>query len=94
MEIQIEEVVVEEASSLAGKTIKEADIRAKNWVVIVALKKKNGKILFNPRANIQIEAGDKVAVIGEPEHFAQFEKMAKGKTPDPPDKTSTALPEF
>jgi len=53
--------------------------------------------LFNPRANIQIEAGDKVAVIGEPEHFAQFEKMAKGKkgkTPDPPDKTSTALPEF
>ncbi|MBT3355683.1 MAG: potassium channel protein [Candidatus Scalindua sp.] len=94
MEIQIEEVVVEEASSLAGKTIKEADIRAKNWVVIVALKKENGKILFNPRANIQIEAGDKVAVIGEPEHFAQFEKMAKGKTPDPPDKTSTALPEF
>jgi len=94
MEIQIEEVVVEEASALAGKTIKEADIRAKNWVVIVALKKNNGKILFNPRANIRIETGDKVAVIGEPEHFAQFEKMAKGKTPDPSDKSSTALPEF
>ena len=51
MEIQIEEVVVEEASALAGKTIKDADIRAKNWVVIVVLKKKNGKILFNPRAH-------------------------------------------
>ena len=79
MEIQIEEVVVEEASSLAGKTIKEADIRAKNWVVIVALKKENGKILFNPRANVRIEAGDKVAVIGEPDNFSQFEKMAKGR---------------
>ena len=79
MEIQIEEVVVEEASALAGKTIKDADIRAKNWVVIVALKKKNGKILFNPRAHTLIEEGDKVAVIGEPEHFTQFEKMAGGK---------------
>ncbi len=79
MEIQIEEVVVEEASSLAGKTIKEADIRAKNWLIIVALKKKNGKILFNPRADARIDAGDKVAVIGEPEHFNQFDKIARGK---------------
>ncbi len=79
MEIQIEEVVVEEASLLAGKTIKEAGVRAKNWVVIVALKKENKKILFNPRADVRIEAGDKVAVIGEPEHFIQFEKMARGK---------------
>ncbi len=95
MEIQIEEVVVEEASSLAGKTIKEADIRAKNWVVIVALKKDNGKIVFNPRADALIEVGDKVAVIGEPEHFIQFEKMAKGKRKSSlSKKSSTTLPEF
>jgi len=95
MEIQIEEVVVEEASGLAGKTIKDADIRAKNWVVIVALKKKNGKILFNPRAHTMIEVGDKVAVIGEPEHFTQFEKMAKRKRKSgQSDETSTPLPEF
>jgi hypothetical protein len=53
--------------------------------------------LFNPRAYTLIEAGDKVAVIGEPEHFAQFEKMARGKkekTPDPSDKSSPDLPEF
>ncbi len=97
VEIQIEEVVVEKASSLAGKTIKEADIRAKNWVVIVALKKENGKILFNPRADVRIESGDKVAVIGEPDNFSQFEKMAKGgkkKTPGRSDETSAPLPEF
>ncbi|MCP4262091.1 MAG: TrkA family potassium uptake protein, partial [Planctomycetes bacterium] len=89
MEIQIEEVVVEEASSLAGKTIKEADIRAKNWVVIVALKKENGKILFNPRADTKIEAGDKVAVIGQPDYFNRFEKMASGKTKDSPNGKDT-----
>ena len=44
---------------------------------------------------IQIEEGDKVAVIGEPEHFSQFEKMARGKKKsDSSDKTSTPLPEF
>ena len=80
---------------MAGRTIKDADIRAKNWAVIVALKKKNGKILFNPRAHTMIEVGDKVAVIGEPEHFAQFEKMARGKRKaGQSDKTSTALPGF
>ncbi len=89
MEVQIEEVVVEEASSLAGKTIKEADIRAKNWVVIVALKKENGKILFNPRADTKIEAGDKVAVIGQPDYFNRFEKMASGKTKDSPNGKDT-----
>jgi len=91
MEIQIEEVVVEEESSLVGKTIKEADIRAKNWVVIVALKNENGKILFNPRADTMIEGGDRVVVIGEPEHFNQFKKMARGKrrkTSDLPDEKS------
>ncbi len=80
---------------MAGRTIKDADIRAKNWAVIVALKKKNGKILFNPRAHTMIEVGDKVAVIGEPEHFTQFEKMARGKRKSgQSNKTSTPFPEF
>jgi len=42
-----------------------------------------------------IEVGDKVAVIGEPEHFTQFEKMAKRKRKSgQSDETSTPLPEF
>ena len=79
MEIQIEEVAVEAGSALANKTIKDADIIEKNGVLIVALKKKNGKILFNPPDNNLIEVGDKLAVIGEPEHFNELEQMAKGK---------------
>jgi voltage-gated potassium channel len=79
MEIQIEEVVVEAGSALANKTIKDADIIEKNGVLIVALKKKNGKILFNPPDNNLIGVGDKLAVIGEPEHFSELEQMARGK---------------
>ena len=78
MEIQIEEVVVEESSVLANKTIKDADIIERNGVLIVALKKKNGKILFNPPDDNLIEVGDKLAVIGEPEHFNELEQMARG----------------
>ncbi len=93
MEIQIEEVAVQEGSSLAGKTINDADVRAKNDVMIVALKKKEGKILFNPDAGTLISVGDKLAVIGEPEHFNQLDKMARGKrrkTSDLPDESSTS----
>ncbi len=79
MEIQIEEVAVEAGSALANKTIKDADIIEKNGVLIVALKKKTGKILFNPSDNNLIGVGDKLAVIGEPEHFSELEQMARGK---------------
>ena len=51
--------------------------------------------MFNPRANVLIEAGDKVAVIGEPEHFSRFEEMARGNRTNASglsDKSLTALP--
>ena len=79
MEIQIEEVVVEAGSALANKTIKDADIIERNGVLIIALKKKNGKILFNPPTDNLIGVGNKLAVIGEPEHFNELEQMAKGE---------------
>lgn len=79
MEIQIEEVLVEGGSLLAEKTIEDADVRTKKGLIIVALKKREGKILFNPAADTRIEVGDKVAVIGEPEQFNLLEKLARGK---------------
>ncbi len=95
MEIQIEEVLVEEGSILADKTIKDANIGGKKGIINVALKKKNGKIIFNPDTETLIGVGDKLAVIGEPEHFSQFEKMAKGKKkPNLSDNPSTTLPGF
>ncbi len=79
MEIQIEEVLVEEGSLLADKTIKDAHIGGKKGVIIVALKGKNGTIMFKPDVDTQIAVGDTLAVIGEPEHFNQLEKLARGK---------------
>ncbi len=76
--LEIEEVMVEEGSSLVDKTIKDADIRKNNGVIIVAIKRKSGEIIFNPSANTHIRAGDKVAAIGEPEHFNRLEKLVKG----------------
>ena len=79
MQIQIEEVLVEEGSLLAESTIKEAGNRAKLGVIILALKRRGEKILFNPDADTRIEVGDIMAVIGEPDHFNQLERMARGK---------------
>jgi len=79
MKIQIEEVLVEKGSLLAESTIREADNRAKLVVMIVALKRRGEKILFNTNADTRIEVGDRVVVIGEPEHFNQLERMVRGK---------------
>ena len=76
---------------LADKTIKDANIGGKKGVINVALKKKNGKIIFNPDADAQIGVGDKLAVIGEPEHFSRFEKMARGKRKKAPDFSHSSL---
>jgi voltage-gated potassium channel len=79
VELEIEEVTVEEGSPLADKTIKDADIRKNHGVIIVAIRRKSGEIIFTPPANTHIRAGDKVAAIGETEQFNRLEELAKGK---------------
>ena len=61
----MEEVQIEEGSHLVGKTIRDAETRQKYNVLIVAVRRVQGDLLFNPPADIDFQAGDTLIVIGE-----------------------------
>lgn len=65
-----DEVKVFEGANLAGKTLAEAKIRQKYFVVIIAIIPKGNKgILFNPGSDDTLNEGDSLIVLGDVEQI-------------------------
>ncbi len=79
LELQMEEVPVDEGSAIAGKTIHEAGVGRELGVIVVAIKRKDGDMKFNPVHNTLIKAGDTLIAIGETEKLKALENLAKGR---------------
>ncbi len=68
--LRVEEVHIDHAHALAGKTLGEADIGRRTGMLVVACKPKTGGYQFNPGAQTRLESGDTLIVIGTPEQIA------------------------
>jgi voltage-gated potassium channel len=71
----MEELVVFEGSPLISKTLEESEIRHRYGIIIVAVKKESGQMIFNPLANYIISNGDKLIALGENENVSLFAKV-------------------
>ncbi len=72
VEISLEEVSIPGKSALVNKTLKESPLR-KDWnIIIVAIIKKDGKLIYNPSADTMIEENDKLIAIGPSESLAKL----------------------
>jgi len=81
LELQMEEIPVEEGSDIADKTIHEAGVGRELGVIVVAVKRKDGVMKFNPVHNTRIKAGDTLIAIGETEKLKSLERLAKSREP-------------
>lgn len=77
LDVEIEEVPVAEGSSVVGKTIEDTLIRRQEGVVILALKRSDGVMAFNPPPDAVIHAGDCLIAIGESDKLKNLENLAK-----------------
>jgi voltage-gated potassium channel len=75
MELLIEEVTVNNSSPLAGKTLRNSGIRQELGVIIIAIKKNSGEMLFNPIPDTLIEANDKLLALGEKKNLKKLERI-------------------
>ena len=78
LELRMAEVAVSDGSVMAGKTLEESEIRQNFGLIIVAVKKDSGKMVFNPAASYPIESGDKLIALGEDENVMRFTKVCFG----------------
>ncbi|MGD9300758.1 MAG: potassium channel protein [Desulfobacterales bacterium] len=61
----MEEAEVGQTSSLIGKNLIESRLRQEYGVIIVAIKKAAGRMIFNPAPSESLEADDVIVVIGQ-----------------------------
>ena len=79
LELQIEEVAVGAASALVGRSIKASPIRSELGIIIVAVKRPDGKMAFNPSPDTTLEAGDLLITLGHRQQLDRLEAMAAGR---------------
>lgn len=77
LDLQIEQVLVSDRSSLSGKTLEDSGIRRHTGVIILALRKVDGQMHFNPSAGSRIQGGDHLIAMGQPNDLKQLEAMAR-----------------
>ncbi len=76
VELQLEETQITRRSPLAGRTIRDSNIRAEFKVIVVAIKKSFGKMIFNPDPEAVLEAEDILIAIGPREQLDNLEALA------------------
>jgi voltage-gated potassium channel len=65
VELEIKEVEIDSDSPLAGKHLKESQLRERENVMVVAIKRKDGSTLFSPTAETELKPGDTLITIGQ-----------------------------
>ena len=71
LDVGIEQFSVPASSEFASKSLAESKIRKELGVIVLAIRKSDGRMLFNPPAEAEIEAGDYLIVMGEAANLQQ-----------------------
>jgi voltage-gated potassium channel len=78
MELQIEETQINPRSLLVGTTLRDSQLRQALGIILVAIKKKSGEMIFNPAPEAVLDAGDILITLGHRQQLDQLEKLAGG----------------
>ncbi|OQW98771.1 MAG: potassium channel protein [Desulfobacteraceae bacterium A6] len=74
-DIKMEEIPVSSSSGIINIMLKDSGIRQKYNLIIIAIKKQDGNMLFNPSFETKIQAGDTVIAVGEDANLQKLEKI-------------------
>jgi len=66
IEFRLEEVVVAPGSTVAGRSLREAQIRDRTGALVLALREPDGSFSTNPSPEMRIESGHVLIAIGTP----------------------------
>ena len=78
LDLQMEEVEITAGSALAGQTLVESKIRQNLGIIIVAIRKSGGRMVFNPESDVALEPHDILITLGKRHQLDRLEKLALG----------------
>ena len=63
--LRLEELQISDRAAIAGKTLMESGIRSEHDLIVVAIKRQMGEMLFNPHPGSELMVGDILVVLGD-----------------------------
>ena len=79
--LEMGELGVGKTSRLNGLTLIDSGIRQEMDVIIIAVRKKDGEMKFNPSSQTRIEAGDTLIALGKSDDLAKLAKILSTTLP-------------
>lgn len=77
LDLAFEEVTIAETSGYCNKKLRHTNIQAELDLVIVAIRRKEGQMIFHPMGNTEIFEGDLLITIGRGESLQKLVELAK-----------------
>jgi voltage-gated potassium channel len=77
LDLSMEQVRVRDQSGLVGRSIVDAGIRQRFGVIVVAIKRTDGTMEFNPAPESVVRAGDELVVLGRPDSVKALEETVE-----------------
>lgn len=80
LDLNFDQVKIAASSDFAGHKLRFTNIRSELDVVIVAVRREDGEMIFNPSGDVQLHAGDILIAIGRADSLARLKEAARGGT--------------
>jgi voltage-gated potassium channel len=77
VDLSMEEVTVEPTSPLVGLALKDSGIRRDLDLIVVAIKRASGEMLYNPAPDTQIQGEDTLVVLGMRQNLEALDKLVQ-----------------
>lgn len=78
LDVGLEQVRVEDSCAFRDRSIADMQIRREVGVIILAIRRASGQMIFNPPAETKIESGDYLIAMGEPGGLHRLEQLLMG----------------
>lgn len=72
MDVEVNEWAVPATSALVAKTVEAVEARRKHRLLVVAVRRKEGNLIFNPDGDFVFAADDTIILMGRPDDLERF----------------------
>jgi voltage-gated potassium channel len=73
--IEMDDVPIRETSKLEGRTLRDADVGRRTGIIVIAVKRADGRVEFPPPGDEPLRQGDSIVVIGRRSNLDQFRTL-------------------
>jgi voltage-gated potassium channel len=79
---ELREMEVSDKGNLADQSLREARVRERFGVLVLAIRRADGTSTVTPSPETTLRAGDQVRVFGLPDQLAAFQAALRGQRPE------------